>query len=408
MSITIKSLKDYVNYIMQKRKEMQSDEFYSHRWFFRGQEDATWSVKPNVFRNDEISLEDYVIDNALRQNPFDFYDSKSDFEILTKLQHYGLGTRLLDVTLNPLVALYFATAPAISYKPNKNGQFTQTKNDGVVFLSFSPWHSSSELCIRIAAALPFIHFENNYTIGQLIGKLSEKGVITEDNKIQLIANDCTLLIRYLQESYFAISSHSNERLIRQNGAFVIPTAINIYPEDNILNSRIEKSRRDMRNEFVEEDVHIPSNCKELLREELDFFNINEATLFPELEHQMTYIKQTNISQIGRVPDFKLFSKEKETVLYNDLIPNIDGTIENIVPQVSTQCKIKLKEILYEQTNFIDWKLKDNIKATIIKECKRLLQGEQCFANSEEISEIASKILSSLLNPSKNQLPQLIK
>ena len=408
MSIVIKSLRDYVNYITQKREEMQDDEKCLYKWFFRGQEDSTWAVKPNVFRNDQIALEDRIIESALQQNPFDFRDIKSDFEILTKLQHYGLGTRLLDVTLNPLVALYFATAPAVSYKSNKNGQFTQTKNDGVVFLSFSPWHSSREPCIKIATALPLIHFDDDYTIGKLIRRLLENGVITEDNKVQLTANDCTLLVEYLQKSYFAISSHSNERLIRQSGAFVIPTAINIYPEDNILNSRIEKSRRDMRNEFVEEDILIPSNCKELLREELDFFNINEATLFPELEHQMIYIKQTNISQIGSVPDFKLFSKGREQFLYSDFTPNIDTTIENIVPQVSVQCKIKLKEILYEQTNFIDWKLKDNIKATIIKECKRLLQGEQCFANSEEISEIASKILSSLLNPSKSQLVQLIK
>ena len=113
---------------------------------------------------------------------------------------------------------------------------------------------------------------------------------------------------------------------------------------------------------------------------------------------MRYIKQTNIFQVGSVPDFKLFSKEKETILYNDLTPNIDETIENIVPWVSTQCKIKLKEVLSEQTNFIDWKLKDNIKATIIKESKRLLQGEQCLSSSEEISEIANTILSSLLNP----------
>ena len=61
MSVTIKSLKDYVNYIMQKRKEMQNDELYAYKWFFRGQEDSTWSVKPNVFRNDEISLEDRII-----------------------------------------------------------------------------------------------------------------------------------------------------------------------------------------------------------------------------------------------------------------------------------------------------------------------------------------------------------
>jgi len=46
------------------------------------------------------------------------------FDRLVRMQHFGLPTRLLDVSLNPLVALYFATDPGPDKKAASDGVVT--------------------------------------------------------------------------------------------------------------------------------------------------------------------------------------------------------------------------------------------------------------------------------------------
>ena len=92
-----------------------------HTRFFRGHGDKDWQMLPSIYRAKHlIENEDKIIKDALTYCPDDFLPSDTLFEKLVKLQHYGYSTRLLDLTANALVALYFAVCNVQHH--NKNGE----------------------------------------------------------------------------------------------------------------------------------------------------------------------------------------------------------------------------------------------------------------------------------------------
>lgn len=84
---------------------------------FRGVSDHKYRLAPSlkVFQDrsdfgydSDYNIEQKLVDEMITTHPEEFVGVSSDFDLLAKMQHLGLPTRLLDFSLNPLVALYFA------------------------------------------------------------------------------------------------------------------------------------------------------------------------------------------------------------------------------------------------------------------------------------------------------------
>lgn len=83
--------------------------------FYRGHSSkARYRLEPSAFRKDTagnyfyLENEDRLYRELIVSNSSDFQGDVYSLDRLVRMQHYSLPTRLLDITSNPLIALYFA------------------------------------------------------------------------------------------------------------------------------------------------------------------------------------------------------------------------------------------------------------------------------------------------------------
>lgn len=266
----IEDIKDYLEEVL-KTSQLPGEEC-----FYRGHSDQSYQLEPSLFRKHEDRktfhyrrYESEMITELLTAQPDEFTDDRYMLDKLVRMQHYGLPTRLLDVSTNPLIALYFACS---GKKKNKRGKeidgsviIITTKSNDVKFFDSDTVSCISnisrlpdKLKIKLHSGIPRNEFCESDVGAQLLHQIRN-----EKPYFQQIINPLDLNRIVLVKGRL-----SNTRISSQSGAFLLFGDEVSLPENG-------------NNEFQVRKLIIRN--KEHLMDQLDKLGINESTVFPGIE-----------------------------------------------------------------------------------------------------------------------------
>lgn len=273
----------------------------TEKLFYRGHSSANFELIPSIFREEAWEQnESALYHNLITRCPSQFKDKKRHLDILQEMQHYSLPTRLLDVTQSPLVALFFATVDSLKY-------------DGELVLFNSgddtPKNSASDTVELLCslAALPeelqkkiyndAVKYKGDFfgdsekTIKEFSEKKSVKQLL---HVIRLAVGNFESIInpKDLHGIQFVVPRQENDRIVRQNGSFIICGLFGY--EDNRKSLLINEynTYRHKENSKIIRFV-IPSECKDGILYQLKSLGINKSTIYPEIDNVANYLKENS-------------------------------------------------------------------------------------------------------------------
>jgi hypothetical protein len=244
-----------------------------HILFFRGEHEEYKELLPSIYQPQyDINYEDTIFKEIIAAFPEEMLAQKTTIEKLILMQHFEFPTRILDMSRNPLVGLFFSCYREIKKEKEKDGRvyvFSVPEED-IKYCDSDTVAAISNICKRPAS----------FSIKDIVRL--DRDVFNDEEEIRYLVHEIREEKPYYQnliepkDLSSVVCLHprmNNPRIIRQDGYFFV------FGIDGD-----KKNCAKINPDWIVDKIQIPGEAKAAIMKELDRLNINESFLFPDYRH----------------------------------------------------------------------------------------------------------------------------